>query len=338
MSPRTNGKRPRVTFGVRLPTSGPLASVDAVFKSVDALDKLGYDTMWTNDHISWIPESLTHFSAGSMEAVADQDPYFFESLTTASFILSCSKKTRVVVSALVIPLRDPRVLARQIVTIDALSGGRLDLAVGMGGVKHDFEVMQLLWEDRGKIGEEHLAALKAALSDAPLSEYHGQRINFSGAGFYPKIKGSHLWVAGGSSKAAFRRASTYGDGWIETAKSVESFAEHRRGLLEALDKVGRSPATITSGVQVSLTLSESYEKAVKAASRTLERRFGDAGTGVTAAALGTAQQAAEKLQEYIDAGADHIGLKLVVPTMEQYIETAQRVVEDVLPLLPARKG
>ncbi len=338
MSPHSNGNRPKVTFGVRLPTSGPLATVDAVFKSVDTLDSLGYDTMWTNDHVSWIPESLTHFSAGSMEAVADQDPYFFESLTTASFILSRSKKTRVVISALVIPLRDPRVLARQLVTIDALSGGRLDLAVGMGGVQHDFEVMQIPWEERGKIGEEHLAALKAALSDAPLAEYHGQRINFSGAGFYPKIRGSHVWVAGGVTKASLRRAAVYGDGWIETAKSVESFAEHRRGLLEAMAKIGRPASTITCGVQVSLTLSDSYEKAMKAASRTLERRFGDAGSGVTAAALGTAEQAAEKLQMYIDAGADHIGLKLVVPTMEQYLETARRVVKEVLPLLSTKRS
>ena len=63
----------RTTFGVRLPTSGPLATVEAVLKSVEVLESLGYDSLWTNDHISWIPESLTHFSAGAMEAVADQD-------------------------------------------------------------------------------------------------------------------------------------------------------------------------------------------------------------------------------------------------------------------------
>ncbi len=322
----------RTTFGVRLPTSGPLATVEAVLKSVEALESLGYDSLWTNDHISWIPESLTHFSAGAMEAVADQDPNFFESLTTASFILSRTKRVRVVISALVLPLRDPRILARQLVTVDALSGGRLTLAMGMGGVSHDFEVMQVPWEERGKIGDEYLTALDAALKGSPLSEYEGERLKFSGAGFYPKPTGLKKWVVG-FSRAAFRRAAQWADGWMETTKSPELFEQHRLAFFSALTKVGRSETSVTCGGQVSIALADSYEEGVKAVSRTLARRFGAAEEGLKAAAVGTPQQAAERLQEYIDAGADHIGLKLIVPTMEQYIELAERVAAEVMPLL-----
>ena len=325
-------RRTKTSFGVRLPTSGPLATVDAVVESVGVLEKLGYDSMWTNDHISWIPESLTHFSAGAMEAVADQDPNFFECLTTSSFILSRTQKVRLVASALVLPLRDPRVLARQLVTIDALSGGRFTLAMGMGGVQHDFEVMGVPWEQRGKIGDEYLAALDAALRGRPLSSYEGRGIRFSGAGFYPKPTGLKKWVVG-FTPAAFRRAAQWADGWMETTKSPESFGEHCKSFHAALEKYGRPDASVTCGGQISITLGKSYEEAAQAAARTLARRFGTAEEGLRAGAMGTPEQAAEKLQDYIDRGAQHIGLKLIVPTMEEYIERAEQISEDVLPLL-----
>ena len=332
MSIENPSQRNSPTFGVRLPTSGPLATVSTVVSTVDTLAKLGYDSVWTNDHISWIPDSLTHFSAGAMEAVANQDPNFFESLTTASFILSRTPNIRVVISALVLPLRDPRILARQLITIDALSGGRLTLAMGMGGEEHDFEVLGVSWKERGKIGDEYLAALDAALFGNPLSTYEGERIKFNGAGFYPKPSGLKKWIVG-VSQAAFRRAGKWGDGWMETTKSPKSFGEHCKAFHESLLKHGRSDASVTCGGQVSITIGTSYEHAVKLASRTLARRFGTAENGLEAAAVGTSQQVAEKLNEYIDEGADHLGLKLIVKTREGFLELAQQVKEEVLPLL-----
>ena len=332
MSIENPSQRNSPTFGVRLPTSGPLATVSTVVSTVDTLAKLGYDSVWTNDHISWIPDSLTHFSAGAMEAVANQDPNFFESLTTASFILSRTPNIRVVISALVLPLRDPRILARQLVTIDALSGGRLTLAMGMGGEEHDFEVLGVSWKERGKIGDEYLAALDAALSGNPLSTYEGERIKFKGAGFYPKPSGLKKWIVG-VSQAAFRRAGKWGDGWMETTKSPKSFGEHCKAFHESLLKHGRSDASVTCGGQVSITIGTSYEHATKIASRTLARRFGTAEDGLAAAAVGTPQQVAEKLNEYVDEGADHLGLKLIVKTREGFLELAQQVKEEIIPLL-----
>ncbi len=329
MNTESSGGQSPITFGLRLPNSGPLATTEAVIMSVDAAESLGYDAVWANDHISWTPKSITHFSAGSIEACADQDPNFFESLTSLAFIAGRTQKVRLVASVLVVPLRDPRVLARQVLTIDALSGGRLTLAMGIGGIRHDFDVMQVPWEKRGRIGNEHLAALDAALSDASLAEYQGDLVKFSGAGFFPKPSGLKRWIAGGSP-AAYRRAARWADGWMVTAKSPEKFAEQRRDLYATLAEVGRAESSITCAAQVSITVEASYDEALRVAARTLEHRLGGVEEGLKAAAIGTPEQAIEKLQAYIDAGVTHFGLKIVAHSLEHYLTTAQRIAEEVI--------
>ena len=74
------------TLGIRLPNSGPFAEPEALLETADLAEQLGFDRVWVHDHLSWPREKLTHFATGSLEACEDQDPNFFESVTTASLL------------------------------------------------------------------------------------------------------------------------------------------------------------------------------------------------------------------------------------------------------------
>ena len=76
------------TLGVRLPNSGPFAEPSALLSTAEHAEALGYNRVWVHDHVSWPREKLTHFATGSVEACADQDPNFFESVSTSGLPLT----------------------------------------------------------------------------------------------------------------------------------------------------------------------------------------------------------------------------------------------------------
>ncbi len=324
------GQPTPVTFGLRLPNSGPLAKPEAVVEAAEVAEELGYDTAWVHDHISWVPEMLTHFAAGSIEACAGQDPNLYESLNTLAVVAGRTRRIRIGVAGLVVPFRDPRMLARQALTIDALSGGRLTLAMGIGAIPNDFDVMQVPMGRRGRIANEYLAALDAALGDTMLAEFHGDTVEFSGACFFPKPSGLRRWIVG-RSEAAFRRAARWGDGWLSGSReSPETFAAHRRNLYAALAEVGRLETSITCAAEVWVAVEESAEEAYKVAARSLEHIFGSLERGLRAAVVGNPEEAIKKFRAFVEAGAQHIALKILAHTMEQYLATVRRISEEVI--------
>ncbi len=330
MSKPPSQDQPRVTFGLRLPNSGPFATARAVIDAATEAESLGYDFVWVHDHISWTDDRRDHFAAGSMEAWTDQDPNFFESLTTLSFIASRTNRIMVGVSGLVVSLRDPRVLARQLLTVYALSGGRLIYAVGIGGVENDFDVMQIPWKGRGRLADERLAALDAAFSDETLSSFRGENLSFEGAGFFPKPRGLKRWVVGGS-EAALRRVARFGDGWLVAHEPPDVFARYMEFLANALAERSRSIGECTCGPEVFTAVEDSYEKALRLAAPALGDRLGSSEEALKASAFGTPEQVIEKLQAYIDAGASHIELKIMARSFDHYMTTVRRIAEEVIP-------
>ena len=153
------------TLGARLPNSGPLASPEAICEVAVHADQLGYDTLWVHDHISWPREMLSHYAAGSIEICGDQDPDFYESVTCMAFLAGHLRRARVGVAGLVLPLRDPRVLGKQLATLERLCGSRLVVAAGIGNIPWDFAAMGIPFNRRGKITTDTLRALRAMFSE-----------------------------------------------------------------------------------------------------------------------------------------------------------------------------
>src|SRR5207244_2031019 len=152
-----------ISLGVRLPNSGPFATAENIIATADLVERSGYDAVWVHDHISWPREKLTHFATGSVEACRDQDPNFFESISTIAVLGGRLRRARLAIAGLVLPLRDPRILAKQVTTIEQLTGSSLLLAFGIGAIPGDFDVMGQRFDRRGRLMNDHLAALRAIL-------------------------------------------------------------------------------------------------------------------------------------------------------------------------------
>ena len=135
-----------------------------------------------------------------------------EGVTAIAFLAGATHHIRVYNSVLVLPYRDPVLVAKQLATLDLMSGGRAILGVGIGHLEKEFEVLGVSRADRAAIADEYLLAIDALWSqDVP--SFDGRFASFDGIVFEPKPRRVPVWI-GGTSPAAIARAARSGDGWV----------------------------------------------------------------------------------------------------------------------------
>ena len=299
-----------LSLGVRLPNSGPFATPEDIVRTAELAERAGYDTVWVHDHISWAREKLTHFAAGSIEACRDQDPNFYESVSTAAYLGGRLRRARIAIAGLVLPLRDPRVLGKQVATMERLTGSRLLLAFGIGAITNDFEVMGVRFDRRGRIMNEHLAALRVMFGEEQPVRYEGRDLSFAGGTFFPRPVRLPLWVTG-ASDAGIERAVRFADGWMTVYAPVDDYASSIARLREAAAAAGRDPASLDTGIETYVSVGRTYEEAVGIARASLEHKFKTLERGLDACMVGDVDTVLEKLARYRDAGAHHAELKFI---------------------------
>ncbi|MFE3942768.1 LLM class F420-dependent oxidoreductase [Streptomyces sp. NPDC059118] len=167
-------------------------------------DRTGFTYLASCDHVA-IPRRL----ADVMSTV------WYDPVATLAFLAGITERVLLMSHVAVVGLRHPLATAKQYATLDHLSGGRLILGVGAGHVKEEFEALGADFEGRGRVLDEAVDALKAALGPEEYPEFAGERFSFSGLGQLPRPAQERVpvWV-GGSSPAAVRRAAVRGDGWL----------------------------------------------------------------------------------------------------------------------------
>lgn len=298
------------TIGVRLPNSGPFAEAPAILESAALAEELGYEFVWVHDHVSWPPDKLTHFATGSIEACRDQDPNFFESVTTSALLLGRLERIRVGIAGLVLPLRDPRVLAKQLAAIDVLSGSRLVPAFGIGAIAGDFEVMGAAYNRRGRTMNDHLAALRAILKgDQPVS-VETEAVAFRDGTFLPRATGLPLWVTG-SSEAGLVRAAAMADGWMTVYQSVETYRGYLQRLADLMIEVGRDPGLLETGYETYVCVAESTDAAIDIARASLVKKFASLERALDVCIVGSAEDVLDGINAYAAAGAAHVEVKFI---------------------------
>jgi len=192
-------------FGVNLPTYGNNTSAQAIGEVAVEAEALGYSDVWTIDH--------------TIMARQYGYPYgrIFESLTVLGYVAAKTSNIRIGTSILSIPLRNPILVAKQVVTLDHLAGGRFIFGVGLGKGEDDIPEFKFLGADYGRRGEYATEAVKImkALWTMENPTYQGKYYSFSDCVFEPKpLQKPHppIWWAGASEKA-LRRVVEMGDGW-----------------------------------------------------------------------------------------------------------------------------
>src|SRR5919106_5189596 len=123
----------KISFGVRVPNSGPLSSIENIVKATKQAEELGFDAVWVHDHVVWSSEMHRHhISSGAAEALSDtQDANFFEATTVLSYLAAETKTITLGVACLVMPCRNPIYAAKQYSTLDWLANGPVLVGVGL---------------------------------------------------------------------------------------------------------------------------------------------------------------------------------------------------------------
>src|SRR5207302_1351628 len=186
-------------FGVALPQYGP-ATAEGLTTAARQAEDLGFDDVWVADHIA-VPVGAPY-----------PPSFLLEALATLSFAAAVTTRIGLGTSVLVLPLRQPVVAAKQVATLDVLSGGRLTLGLGAGWLREEFEACNVEYRKRGDLMDEAIAVLRACWASAPTS-FTGPTVSFTDMKVQP-LPGRHIpmWI-GGVSERALRRAVEHGDGW-----------------------------------------------------------------------------------------------------------------------------
>lgn len=196
-------------------------------------EELGYRSWWVGDHVV-LPSPRTPDSpVEATDAILDP-------LVNLGFVAARSTTLELGTAIIILPQRNPLVLAKQAASLDVLSGGRLMLGVGAGYLEPELRALGVSLAERGARTDEYLAAMRTLWSD-PKPAYQGQYVTIDGIDAYPRPvaeRGPRI-VIGGHSRAAFRRAVSSGHGWTGNGSSPDELARHLEGLARAADEVER---------------------------------------------------------------------------------------------------
>lgn len=237
----------QVVYGLQLPiqsqsslycepwerTAGP----DELVAVARAAEAAGCFYVAVCDHVA-VPERL----AGAMGTT------WYDTVATLGMLAGVTTTTRLLSHIAVLPFRHPLLSAKAFSTLDHLSKGRLIIGVGAGHVPEEFAALGVSFERRGRLLDEAIDALSAALS-AEFASFSGPTWSFEGVGQRPRPVQEPrppIWV-GGSSPAAIRRAAERGDGWLPQGTPRAKLPEQIADLRAWRDKAGRGDEPIDIG-------------------------------------------------------------------------------------------
>ena len=186
-------------FGVILPNYGPGSSPDAVRRIAEAAEQLGFDSVWATEHVIVGPEAV--------------DPYgrVYDPLVTLGWIAGRTERIGLGTSIVLVPLHNPMHLAKQVATLQELSGGRFTLGVGIGLYEDEYGFMGVEFRGRGRRADEAIRLMRALWSGE--KDFDGEFWSFHDATSEPHPSPRpEIWV-GGASDRAVRRARELGDAW-----------------------------------------------------------------------------------------------------------------------------
>lgn len=297
-------------------------------------EQLGYDAVWGNDHIT------TQHYVRKMYA---DPPNFYDVLITMAMIAQATTRLRVGAGLLVMPMREPVMLAKQVATIDQLSGGRFMMAIGIGAYREEFEAWagnRFPQARRGDMLEEGIAAFHN-LSTEKVSTFDGKYYSFKDLELAPKPlqKPFPLYI-GGHNEASLERAAKYGQGWLPGWRPFKEIAERIAIIKRRAEELKRDPAEIEMAPQFSLLLGKTDDAAVETYMKSglVAHRVSLAYTGrdpkhqVTANLVGSPQTVIDKIGELKRLGVDHLAAMVVaVNTQAEFEEQCRWFAEEVMP-------
>lgn len=212
-------------------------------------EEAGIESLWAVEHVV-VPDGYMSeypYSPDGRMPASDDLP-MADPLTWLTFVGAVTTSIKLATGIVILPQRNPVVLAKECATIDVLTGGRLLLGVGIGWLREEFDALGVSFDDRGARTEDYVAAMRALWAPG-ISTYDGDFASFKNVNCYPKpAAGSIPVVVGGTTNAAARRAGRIGDGFFPWVVPPVRLAELIAMMREAAVEAGRDPDAIEVSV------------------------------------------------------------------------------------------
>ncbi len=332
-------------YSVGLPTSMegmmypvPFSSVEQVVQIAKHAEVLGFHSVWGNDHMTTQKYVREKFST---------PPNFWEPLITYAFIAAQTSKIKFGTGILVLAMRrDIVVLAKQLATLDQMSGGRIIIGVGVGAYREEFESLHPSWEvNRGDVLEEGVSTLRELFSER-VASHKGKYFEFDNVEMFPKPFQNPLPIFfGGNNANALRRAATLGQGWLGAAMSIEQAAQSTNKIHEIAIQAGRDPEDIEPALQLICCVDKTHETAITRfhESQMYEHLLSLSTTTLknqqeikpeTSNLIGTPDEVAEKIMKFERAGIKHCcGTYFCADSVSELLDQMEVFSKEVVPLV-----
>ena len=234
-----------LALGLFSMTTGPCTHPEGAARVARAAEAAGFDSLWGGEHVV-LPDPRVPPSP------LDPEDRITDPVVALAFLAAHTTRIRLGTGIIILPQRNPLVLAKQLATLDVLSNGRLVFGVGVGYLEPEFRALGIPFEHRGAVTDDYLAAMRAIWSE-PRPAYRGRYVAFEGVQAHPQPVQRPLppIVVGGHTDAAFRRAVEQGQGWYGFALDDEGARRCLAGLRDAAARYPR-PAGL-GALEISVT-------------------------------------------------------------------------------------
>ena len=205
----------------------------------------GFESVWGGEHVI-LPSTITSKYPYTVDGKipAEPDTPIPDPLIWLAFVAAAAPTLRLGTCILIVPQRNPLVLAKELATLDRLSGGRVELGLGVGWLKEEFDALGVSWERRGARNDEYVAAMRA-LWAGPHAEFHGEFVDFAPVTCSPRPVQERIPIlVGGDTDAAINRAVRIADGYFPGEGSPDRLGQLIARLHAACERAGRDPASI----------------------------------------------------------------------------------------------
>ena len=238
---------------------GAIDNPDAVTRVVQAAEQFGYESVWTGEHVVLVDPH-------EPPSPVKPETNFIDTVASLAFAAAKTERIKLGSGIILLPQRNPVVLAKELAGIDVLSKGRLLFGLGVGYVPREFETMGVPYEERGARTTEHIEAIRELwTSDQPT--FDGQFTQYSRIQSRPRpVQDPHPpIIVGGMSPPALRRAVAHGDGWygffqdLEATEKVVAALEETAKSTERREGLGRLTISITPPGPVDADTAKRFE-------------------------------------------------------------------------------
>jgi probable F420-dependent oxidoreductase len=288
-------------FGLCLPNFPAGASPEGIDAATEVAERVGMSAVWTTDHVLVPEDAATDYGR------------IYEAILTLAWVGARYPRVRLATSVIVVPQRNAIVLAKELATLDSLSGGRVTAGVGIGW--HAGEFANLGVADRFHVRGAYLdetILLWRHLWSGSTEPFTGRFHSIDDFAFGPlPVQQPLPIVVGGRAEAALRRAGALGDGYHSSATSPETYATRIPFVAEAAAAAGRPTPPLSARVRV---------------------EFGEAASS-TYAMRGEPDAIADQVRAWTAIGVEHLALYFDTTDPAEIVARVERFERDVLPLV-----